>query len=391
MSRQLIALSPDLLRLQNEGFDIEVRGGYLLVKDVPYATSSRAVRRGMLISRLELAGNVTARPTDHVAYWTGEHPCHSDGRKLTAFENPSPPQGFGNEIRADFTFSAKAAYRDYYHKVTTYVGRIVAEANKIDESARAQTFPAIAAENEASVFKYIDTASSRSGIGAVNGKLAGQRIGIIGLGGTGAYVLDLVAKTVVAKIHLFDGDVLSQHNAFRAPGAPTIEQLRERPKKVAYFNALYSNMHKGIVPHDIFLGEDNVALLDGFDFVFLCIDRAPAKRVIVRRLVDNGTPFIEVGMGALLTDDGQLGGIVRVATSTPATRQEAGRHISFADSDGVANEYATNIQIADLNALNASMAVIRWKKLSGIYRDARSEYHGGYSIAAGEIVTEGLQ
>ena len=36
MSRRLIALSPDLLRLQNEGFDISVQGGYLLVLNVPY-------------------------------------------------------------------------------------------------------------------------------------------------------------------------------------------------------------------------------------------------------------------------------------------------------------------------------------------------------------------
>ena len=35
------------------------------------------------------------------------------------------------------------------------------------------------------------------------------------------------------------------------------------------------------------------------------------------------------------------------------------------------DEYATNIQIADLNALNALMAVIKWKKLSGFYQDLK--------------------
>ncbi len=39
MSRQLISRSPDLQRLEDEGYDLEIRSGYLLVKDVPYVNS----------------------------------------------------------------------------------------------------------------------------------------------------------------------------------------------------------------------------------------------------------------------------------------------------------------------------------------------------------------
>jgi hypothetical protein len=390
MSRRPIAHSPDLLRLQNEGYDLAIRGGYLLVRDVPYVDAGPQVQRGTLVVKLDLAGDIANRPADHVAYWTGDHPCHSDGTKIAAFQHPSAGQDLGDGVRADFMFSAKADYRDYHHKVATYVGRIAGEAAKLDPEASAQTFPVIPEDSGEGVFKYIDTASSRAGIGAVNARVAGKRIGIAGLGGTGAYVLDLVAKTAVAEIHLFDGDVFSQHNAFRAPGAPTIEQLRARPKKVAHFTAVYSNIRNGIFAHDAFLDETNVSLLDGLDFVFLCIDRASAKRIIVERLVATGVPFVETGMGVLL-GDGQLSGIVRIATSTPDSRENAARHISYADVGDVANEYATNIQIAELNALNAALAVIRWKKLLGVYRDARDEYHGGYSIAAGEIVSEGMR
>src|SRR5215469_8979821 len=130
MSRRPIALSPDLLRLRNEGYNLDILGGYLLARDVPYVDSMRVVRRGILISKLDLSGDKTNKPPDHVAYWTGEHPCHSDGTKIAAFENPSPPQDLGNGIRADFTFSAKADYRDYHHKMTTYIGRIAGEAAK---------------------------------------------------------------------------------------------------------------------------------------------------------------------------------------------------------------------------------------------------------------------
>jgi len=390
MSRKPIARSPDLLRLQNEGYDLEIRGGYLLVKDVPYVGVQCLIKRGTLISRLELAGDITNKPTDHVAYWTGDHPCHSDGRKITAIEHPSAPQNFGEGIQADFTFSAKADYRDYHHKISAYVGRIAGEAAKLDPAVTACTFPAIPADADDGVFLYVDTASSRAGIGAVNDRLAGQRIGIIANGGTGAYVLDLVAKTNVAEIHTFDGDVFSQHNAFRSPGAPTLEQIQAKPQKVSHFAAIYSNMRKGIIVHDCYLGQENISLLDGMDFVFVCLDRGAAKRIVVNKLIANGTPFVEVGMGVLL-NDGQLSGIVRVTTSTPANRDKAAPHISYGSDVDVANEYATNIQIAELNALNAALAVIQWKKLMGVYRDMRNEYYGGYSIATGEIVSEGTK
>ena len=55
----------------------------------------------------------------------------------------------------------------------------------------------------------------------------------MGLGGTGSYVLDLVAKTPVWEIHLFDGDAFLQHNAFRSPGAPSLDELEAQPPKAA--------------------------------------------------------------------------------------------------------------------------------------------------------------
>ncbi|MGO8843572.1 MAG: ThiF family adenylyltransferase [Methyloceanibacter sp.] len=388
MSRRPIALSPDLLRLQNEGYDLDIRDGFLLVRDVPFVDSQRVVRRGMLISKLKLSGDIAEKPDDHVCYWTGQHPCHADSSKITSIQNPSAPQDLAPGVHADFTFSAKADYRDYHHKVTTYIGRISGEAAKLDPNASACTFPVIPADEEDSVFKYIDTATSRARIGMVNARLARLQIGIAGLGGTVSYILDFAAKTSVAEIHVFDRDVFSQHNAFRSPGAPSIEELRAKPQKVAWFAEIYSNMRRGIIVHDVFLEPSNVGLLNDLDFVFVCMDVGSAKRAVVERLVGNGTPFIDVGMGVVL-DDGQLSGIIRTTTSTADTRDSAALHVSFAEGDVGADEYSSNIQIAELNALNAAIAVIRWKKLFGVYRDARKEVYAGYSIASGEMVVEG--
>ena len=55
-------------------------------------------------------------------------------------------------------------------------------------------------------FKIPNTFEARAAIGSVQDRIRDQSIAIIGLGGTGAYVLDLIAKTPVAEIHLLDSD-----------------------------------------------------------------------------------------------------------------------------------------------------------------------------------------
>jgi hypothetical protein len=68
-----------------------------------------------------------------------------------------------------------------------------------------------------SVFNYLDTAATKAGIIAANKQLEAGKTGIVGVDGTGVYVLDQVVKTPVPEIHLFDGDVFLNHNAFRSP------------------------------------------------------------------------------------------------------------------------------------------------------------------------------
>jgi hypothetical protein len=67
----------------------------------------------------------------------------------------------------------------------------------------------------------------------------------------------------IGGIRLFDSDEFLTHNAFRAPGAPSLEELREAPKKVDYLKRICSRMHRNIVAHDVELGVDNLHLLDG--------------------------------------------------------------------------------------------------------------------------------
>jgi hypothetical protein len=349
------------------------------MRDVPYVNSRRQVRSGTLISSLNVAGDITRTPDTHVAYFDGEFPCASDGQPLHQISHQSAAFDLGNGVSAKHSFSSKPAsgYADYYEKMTTYAAILGGPAAVLKPGVSPRTFRS-PEDEENSVFNYTETASDRAGIGALSALLASERIAIIGLGGTGAYVLDLVAKTPVREIRIIDGDEFLQHNAFRAPGAPSIGELREAPKKVDYFKRVYSRMHKGIAAYAVALSAGNLHLLDGITFAFICMDAGEAKKLAVHNLELLGVSFIDAGMGLELVD-GSLGGILRVTASTPDKRTHVHQgRIPFAN-DGADNIYSSNIQVADLNALNAVMAVIKWKKLKGFYRDLECEHHSTYT------------
>lgn len=388
MSQPRISRSPDLKKLQDEGYDVEIRSGYLLIKDVPYVNANKEVTLGTLVSTLTLAGDITTTPDTHVAMFAGAYPCDKDGTELEKIRHGGGQQ-LAENLTTQHSFSSKpvgGGYKDYYEKMTTYVAILLSHAQAIDPHATAQTFPVITAKENEGVFQYIDTASSRAGINMANKKLALAKVAIIGLGGTGSYVLDLVAKTPVKAIHLFDGDVLLSHNAFRSPGAASVEELQSKPKKVTYLKDMYSKMHRGVVDHGYYIDPSTVDELQGTDFVFVCVDAGDGKKWIVENLDKFAIPFIDVGMGVELVDD-SLRGILRVTTSTDERRQHFRQRVSLADT-GHHAEYDRNVQIADLNALNAALAVIKWKKLYGFYLDFEKEHHSTYTIDSNMLLSE---
>jgi len=384
MSHAPFNLSPDLKRLRDEGYFVQIRGGLLVMREVPYVDAERQVRTGSLISSLTLAGDVARPPDTHQVWFDGEFPCNADGTRIKAIEHSSGNFDLGHGLTAKHHFSSKpdGGYPDYYLKMTTYAGVISGPAAVLKPGATPRTFRVPEEEGDG-VFNYIETASDRAGIGALTERLAGETVSIIGLGGTGSYVLNLVAKTPVRQIRLFDADEFLQHNAFRAPGAPSLEELREVPRKVEYFRSIYSKMHRGIVAHDVFIDATNLHLLEGTTFAFLCMDAGEPKRLIVEKLEALGVPFIDVGMGLELVD-GSLGGILRVTASTPEKRDHARQRVSFAGG-GPDDVYATNIQVADLNAMNAVLAVIKWKKIRGFYRDLEREHHCSYTTDGNQL------
>lgn len=390
MSLPPISRSRDLQRLRDEGYDVAIVAEHVLLRDVPYVNDRRELKRGTLVSELTTAGDVTSTPKTHVMHFVGEYPCDKNGRAIENIRHASNRQELAPGIVVDHSLSSKpeGGYKDYYEKMSTYATIISSPAASLDPYATPKTFPAIVPEPDESVFQYLDTASSRAGITGVASKFAGEHVAILGVGGTGSYLLDLVAKTPVAEIHLFDGDGFLTHNAFRAPGAARLEDLRRAPNKAAYFAAEYSRLHRHIIPHELFIDENNVELLRRMTFVFLSMDQGTSKKAIIGRLEEWGIPFIDVGMGVTLID-GELHGVLRVTTSTPKARVHVHekRRIPFTDGDAQ-DEYDENIQLADLNALNAVLAVIKWKKLRRFYRDLENEHYSTYTTDGNALTNE---
>ena len=228
-----------------------------------------------------------------------------------------------------------------------------------------------------SPFKIPNTFEARAAIGPVQDRIRDQRIAIIGLGGTGAYVLDLVAKTPVMEIHLLDSDDVNWHNFMRAPGAPTAEEIESRHKgrlrKVDYYHSKYASLREGIHPHAVRV--DSPSTFGEFlsvhpvDFAFVCIDQwkdsdSPRQDVVYAGLSEAGVPFIDSGVSITL-DNGAVRGAVTIGAYGAGC---------LAWKDAVPNARVhgdlpgyRNVQLPEVNALAASLAVVEWRRRTGQY------------------------
>lgn len=112
--------------------------------------------------------------------------------------------------------------------------------------------------------------------------------------------------------------------------------------------------------------------MDECTFVFVAVDNGTTRRVITDHLVKKGIPFIDVGIGVEVSNgldgDPQLRGTCRVTLATDTLNSHLPSRLNLEDDDDEAI-YHSNIQVADLNALNAALAVMRWKQVMGFYLD----------------------
>lgn len=382
MSTSLFARDPSTRRLLDEDHCLTFKGNHLIVEHVPYVTPAKVVAYGRLALPVVFSGDIIQDSSgDHRIWFVGEQPCDQHGRPIPG---PSPEaHAITPELRANFMISSKpkngSAYTDTYEKITSYVRILSHPAKALDPTVTSTPGAGWTEVPDDLPFVYPDTGTARAGLAEMNARFRGHRVGIIGLGGTGSYILDQVSKTWVDAIALFDGDVLDNHNAYRAPGAAAIEDLKLRPNKAEYFARVYSHMHIGITAHPVFITAANLGLLDSCTFVFMAAADAKDKPAILGRLRERGIPAIEVGMG-IRDEGGRLSGLLAVVNHFPGESAS-----TTATAAGDAGEYDRNIQTADLNGLNAMLAVINWKKYLAYYAQFEPVDETVYRVFTGTI------
>jgi hypothetical protein len=117
------------------------------------------------------------------------------------------------------------------------------------------------------------------------------------------------------------------------------------------------------------------------------VDKGSSRAAIFDILIDRSTPFIDVGLG-LNRKHGSLDGMIRTTLFGADNAREMLDRGLVETSDTPDGLYRANIQIGELNALNACFALIRYKQTRGFYRDTEYFDHMLFGICDMHIVGE---
>ena len=379
-------------RLVSEHYTVIIDGGFLIVENVPYISAPNTISRGAIICAYREVDGVAQMDGDHTVYFTWTVPCQADvtSLELALVADKTPTIVAGRQTLCRLSNKPDPIgdmLSNYHTKMTHYIRKLGSHARAVDPGVSATSEGSFQSRIRQSVFHYPNGAIARGGLEAYDRKLHLNKIAIIGLGGTGSYILDALAKTAVTEIHLYDSDTIEPHNAYRLPGALTIEQAHSDLLKTDYLASEYSNFRVGIISHPVKIDEANIHELNDCEFVFIAIDHGPSRRLISEHLLKKGISFIDVGIGVdKVSDTTQLH--ARTRTSLIYDNQ---RTVNLPVADDSTEAVYNNIQLVELNAINAMMAVIRYKQHLGFYTDEVNSHELKYKVSLNKIIAIGSE
>lgn len=356
--------NPFINDLGELGYEIDFVGGYFVIYGLPYLDNDGRLQYGDWASPLDLNEAKIDPPSNHQAWWRGSRPFDQTKRELRLGGGPHAVTVTPDFI-TDHSFSFKLqeggvnrGFHSFEEKVQTYLDVITAPAIAAYPDATPLRGIATKAAAQGSPLRIPDTMSARYNINDVSSLLRGKRVAIIGLGGTGSYILDFVARTHLEQIALFDDDKVHIHTIFRIPGYITraIGEL-----KVEALERQYAQWHSGLLAIPERITASNIERLSGFDFVFVSVDDGPSRLHIIDWLSSRGVPFVDCGMGLDRSLVG-LSGFVRITGTDRKAFDDNVGSARLPVENAKINEYRKQAQIAEFNALNAALAVMRFKQ-----------------------------
>jgi hypothetical protein len=378
VSQKLVNHNDDLKRLVDKGYAVGFDSNYLIIRDVPYLDNERQLKIGAIVTKLVVVDETKVTQDDHQILFAGGVPHNMDGTPIPNLSG-GPHQlalsEFAKDVVVERSFSNKPKvaqkFENFFDKIESYVGIISGPAMEL-HGITPYTFRHVPEGPSDSVFEFHDTLTSRAEITDLSAKFKHDVVAIIGLGGTGGYVLDFLVRTPVKEIRAFDMDPFYVHNAFRSPGRLLPEELGK--SKADVYHGRYENFRKGLSIQTKFIDPSCAADFEGVTFAFVCVDKGSSRAGIFDLLLSKHIPFIDVGMG-LRRKQEKLSGMMRTTYYSAEDGQKV-RDKGYAElNDRPDDEYRNNIQIGELNALNASLAVLRFKQLRGFYLEEIPYHH----------------
>jgi hypothetical protein len=373
-----------------KGYAVTFDSNYLVIRDIPYLDEEKRLQIGAIVTKLVFIDNEQVHQDDHQILFAGSTPHNIDRKPTPNLNNRETKLALSpacNDITIQRMFSNKpriGKFRDFFEKVESYVTIISGPAMELYD-VTPYTFRRADDTEYSSVFKFHDTLTSRAEITDLSAKFKDDVIAIIGLGGTGSYVLDFITKTPVREIRAFDRDLFHVHNSYRSPGR--MEESEFHKSKAEVYRSRYDNFRTALTFESKFIDASSGDDFEGVTFAFVCVDKGSSRSGIFDLLISKSIPFIDVGMG-LNRKRGMLNGMLR----TTYYSIENGRSVRDKGlaplEDNPEGLYRANIQISELNAFNACLAVIRFKQLRGFYLEEIPYYHFCYGIGDFKIIGE---
>lgn len=391
MFRKLVSRNPDLALLVERGFAVAFDSNCLIIRDIPYIDATGRLQTGAIVAKLVFVDETRVEQDDHQIYFAGSSPYQLDGTPVSNLgggETTIQLTERCSDVVVQRSFSnkpmPKGKFDDFAEKVESYVSIISGPA--IERfGVSPHTFRSVDAAESDPIFKFQDTMTSRAQIGDLNAGFGGERVAVIGLGGTGAYLLDMLVRAPIPEVLAFDSDVYHVHTVFRSPGRLDPAELGARKAEV--YAKRYDNFRHGLSVQTAHIDAETAHLLDGVTFAFVCVDKGSSRSGIFDVLIGRGIPFIDVGMG-LNRKHGSLDGMMRATlynVEDARTMRARGLAETADTPDGL---YRANIQIGELNALNACLALIRYKQIRGFYRDTEGFKHLLFGVCDMHLVGE---
>ncbi|MBC7946279.1 MAG: ThiF family adenylyltransferase [Chitinophagaceae bacterium] len=391
MFQKLVSHNDDIHRLVEKGYAVAFDSNCMVIRDIPYLDTQRQLQIGAIVTKLVLVDKERVTQDDHQIFFAGAIPHNLDGTPIPNLAG-GPTQLLLSDacgdviVQRSFSNKPKIAQKfvDFFEKIESYVAIISGPAMEL-HGANPYTFRTVEEVVSDSVFKFQDTLTSRAEITDLSAKFKDDVIAVIGLGGTGAYVLDFLVKTPVREIRTFDLDAFHVHNAFRSPGRLDPTELGKTKAEV--YDSRYENFRTGLSGAPKLLDDSCTEDLKGVTFAFVCVDKGSSRSGIFDLLISMSIPFIDVGMG-LNRKRGSLNGQLRVTCYSSENGQNVRDKGLAPLVDSQDDLYKTNIQISELNAFNACLAVIKFKQLRGFYFEEMSNYHLLFEVGDLKIVGE---